>query len=453
MSAADSALFEEIVFDETDEAEESGLDGNRRPIHTEKNDTRISALYEDWKDGRLILRPDFQRGWVWDPKKASRLIESVLLDIPLPTVYLFEERDDRQNVIDGQQRLTSFFSFIDGELPGEKHFKLSGLNALKELNGETFKSLDKNLQQKIKTYSLRTILFKKESDPDLQFEIFERLNTASVALNEQELRNCIFRGKLNSLLHELAEDADFRKLLGLKAPEKRMRDVELVLRFSAFLLRSHINYKPPIKKFLNDFMSEERDISPAKEAAIRKGFKTAVDVITSMFGEHAFRRYYSGDSQKNPNGRWEPKKFNVSLYDILMDTFARMDKNQSYRHMDRLGEALIDVMSREQRFIDSIELSTSSMKAINARFSIWRDAVQSVVGDDRVQDRCFTQTLRQQLYENDDSCAICKNKIVRVDDAAMDHIVQYWQGGMTIPENARLTHRYCNNARARKEAV
>jgi uncharacterized protein with ParB-like and HNH nuclease domain len=147
-------------------------------------------------------------------------MESALLDIPLPVIYLSEEKDGKEYVIDGQQRLTSFFSFIDGMIPSGKEFKLTGLKVFKECNGKYFKDLEEAHQDRLRYYKLRTVTFAKDSDPNLKFEIFERLNTGSVSLNDQELRNCIYRGPYNRLLKELAEDPDFRYLMGLNGPEK-----------------------------------------------------------------------------------------------------------------------------------------------------------------------------------------------------------------------------------------
>lgn len=233
---SDNEITPEQAIEEPEPLEISEL---KRKVYTDQGDPEIDSLYRKWKDGDLNIQPDFQRGFVWDPIKASRLVESVLLDIPLPVIYLSQEKDGKEYVIDGQQRLTSLFSNIDGKLPDPqlpygKDFKLTSLNVFTELNGSYFKDISKELQKKIRYYKIRTITFSKESEQELKFEVFERLNTGSVSLNDQELRNCIYRGKYNDLLWELSEDKTFRLLLGIKKPEKRMRDVELVLRFAAF---------------------------------------------------------------------------------------------------------------------------------------------------------------------------------------------------------------------------
>jgi len=293
---------------------------------TDKGDPEIDSLYGKWKRGKLILQPEFQRRFVWDTTKSSRLIESALLDIPLPIVYLSEDKENKEYVIDGQQRLTSFFSFIDGKFPDGRDFKLTGLKVFDNLNKKAFKEIEENFQDKIRYCKIRTITFKKESDSQLRFEIFERLNTGAVALNEQELRNCIYRGRYNLVLKELSQDNDFMHLLGLKCEEKRMRDVELVLRFASFYHATYLKYNPPIKKFLNEDMDKYKNLTEKDEEELRKAFKNTVTIIRSLLDTHAFKRFYRG-TDKNRNGRWEEKKFNASLFDILMYSFARADKN------------------------------------------------------------------------------------------------------------------------------
>lgn len=442
----DEIEFEQSV-DEGDNLTEFPL--TKRKVYADKADPEIDSLYGKYKRGKLNIQPEFQRHFVWDTTKSSRLIESALLDIPLPVIYLSEEKDGKEYVIDGQQRLTSFFSFIDGKLPNGKGFKLTGLKVFKELNRKSFKEIDEELQDKIKYCTIRTITFRKESEADLKFEIFERLNTGAVSLNDQELRNCIYRGSYNRLLSELSKDAGFMYLLGLKNEDKRMKDVELVLRFAAFYHSTYLNYKPPVRKFLNNDMEKYQKIGEKEASELKTAFKNAVAIIRSLLDNHAFKRFYKGD-EKNPNGYWEPKKFNTSLYDILMYSFAKADKNKVFQNLDSIREALIHLMTNDQEFIDSIELSTSTIQAVTKRFDRWRLTLQDIIGIAQKEPRCFSFQLKEELYDKNPTCELCHQKIQNIDDAALDHIDQYWKGGKTIPENARLCHRYCNAARPRK---
>jgi Protein of unknown function DUF262/HNH endonuclease len=446
---------QEIEFETPLEEDVESIDipTQTRTVYTDGADPEIASLHGKAKRGKLVVQPDFQRHFVWDNKKASRLIESALLSIPIPIIYISEEPDNKEYVIDGQQRLTSFFSFLDGKFPDGADFRLTGLNVFQELNGKKYDSLPEKLQDTIQYFKLRTVTFKRDSDPDLKFEIFERLNTGSVQLNDQELRNCIYRGGFNNLLRDLSEDPDFTFVLGLKQPDKRMKDIELVLRFAAFHHETYLKYKSPMRNFLNREAEQYRNLSDEDAAELRTAFKNACQVIRSMFGEHAFKRFHKGTDAQHPAGYWEPKKFNASLYDILMYTLGREEKNVLFQNLDSIREALIYQMTENQAFIDAIELSTSSVQAVTKRFDIWRSALKDVIGMATHEPRCFTRQLKEALYAANNTCAICGQKIEDVDDSAVDHIKQYWMGGKTIPENARLAHRFCNWSRPRNEAA
>lgn len=440
----------EMSFDETQD-EEILIPEKDNAIFTSSGDLEIESLHSKQRRGRLVLQPDFQRQYVWDPTKASKLIESAILLIPLPIIYLSEEKDGKEYVIDGQQRLTSFFAFIDGAFPDGSRFKLRGLTVCAELNGKEFKDLSEELQDKIRYYKIRAITFLRNSSEELKFEIFERLNTGSVQLNDQELRNCLYRGRFNVALKNMAADPDFMHICGLKAPDKRMRDIELVLRFCSFYHKTYLNYKPPIRNFLNVEAHEQRNISDKDLAEIQAAFKNACQIVRSIFDKNAFKRFYKG-REGEPNGSWEPKKFNTSLYDILMYAMAKEDKNKVYQNLDAIKEALIFLMTEDQAFVDAIELSTSSVQAVTTRFDKWRSTLQGILGVGQKEPRCFSVKLKEELMQRDPTCTICGQRIASIDDSAIDHVKQYWMGGKTIPENARLTHRYCNWARARKEA-
>ncbi len=428
-----------------DEDEEEQAFSGRR-IFTDKLDPPVDSLYRRWKDGDLILDPIFQRRKVWDDSRSSKLIESALLEVPLPVFYLAESYDSTVEVIDGQQRLNAFFKYIDND------YSLRNLKALPDFNKKKFKELNKPAKNHIRNYPLRTVTFKKESDENLRFDIFERLNTGAVPLNQQELRNCVYRGPYNQLLIELSEDPDFMFLLGLKTSERRMKDVEYVLRFSAFYHSTYLKYKPSMARFLTEEMKEYQKISDEKALKLRMAFKNSITLIRSLLGEHAFKRFYKGNEDSR-DGYWEPRRFNASLYDVLMYSFADKDKNLVMANLDSIREALIVLMTVNQDFIEAIELSTSSLKMVTQRFDIWRITLDTILANGSKQPRCFSRELKQKLYDQNPTCNICGQYIAEMDDSAIDHIEQYWLGGKTIPENARLTHRYCNWARPKDDKV
>lgn len=435
-------MADDIVFDglEEDEVATTPLS---KSIHTRVSDPDFETLSGRIKDGDIDLQPNFQRNYVWDNGKASRLIESILLHIPLPTVYLAEDAD-KEVVIDGQQRLTAITRFMNNE------FKLTGLRSFSDLNKKTFKELDKEQQKTIKRGTIRTITFLKDSDEELKFAIFERLNTGAVALNDMELRNCIYRGKYINLIRELADNENFRTVIGIKEADVRFRDVELALRFAALYHATYLKYEAPIKTFLNKDAKAYQNISGEDEKSLRKAFANSVKIIHSLFGPMAFRRFYAG-TENAKDGKWEEKRFNVSLYDALMFGFRDKDVNIVMGSLDAIREALIHLMTSDEKFIEAISRSTSSKDMIKYRCNAVENMLDNLLSSGNKQPRCFSRALKEELFNKNPTCAICGNYITNIDDAAVDHIEQYWQGGKTIPENARLTHRYCNNARARKE--
>jgi hypothetical protein len=445
-SEQDLQGLDELEEDEAvvTEEEETPPAVERRRIFTDKSDPPVSALHANWKEGDLILDPIFQRRKVWDDSRSSRLIESAILEVPLPVFYLAESPDGTQEVIDGQQRLTAFFRFLDND------YTLRGLKALPQLNGKHYRDLDKPTRAIIRQCALRTVLFKKESDENLRFEIFERLNTGAVPLNAQELRNCIYRGRYNELLCELSCDPDYMRLMNLKTPEKRMRDVEYVLRFGAFYHATYLKYKPSMARFLNLDMEEHQNITPEKAEKLRSAFKTSVTLIWSLLGTNAFKRYYRGEGSK-ADGYWEPRKFNAALYDILMWGFADADKSRVMASLDAIREALMVLMTENDEFVEAIELSTSSFRMVTRRFDLWRATLSQILNQTSKQPRCFPRALKESLYDADPTCKICGQHISAVDDTSIDHFEQYWLGGKTELENARLAHRYCNWARSKHD--
>jgi uncharacterized protein with ParB-like and HNH nuclease domain len=443
---------DDIVFDDG-ENNYAFQYNKERKIFTHKAEYSVEHLHKMFRRGKLNLQPDFQRQFVWDKKKASSLIESLLLDVPIPVIYLAEDSESTLLVIDGQQRLSSIFSFIDGNLPDGQAFKLIGLTILRDLNQKGYAEIDELFQEKLEECALSTITIKKESDYELQFEIFERLNTGSVKLNDQELRNCLYRGPYLDLLKKLSVDPDYRYIMGLKGPDKRMKDVEYVLHFGAFYHQTYLKYEKVkvIRVFLNDEMKKFQNISDEDREEFQAKFKKAVQINKSLFGNRSFRKIRCGDNE-DPNSVWKNTVVvNSSLFDVLMVSFLEYDKNLIMRNLDAIREAMISLMTENQEFIDTIEKWTYSYEHVKRRFEIFNQTISDILKSGNNQDRLFSYELKEKLFKLNNTCAICGQKIYMIEDSAVDHIEQYWLGGKTIPDNSRLTHRYCNASRKRKE--
>lgn len=431
--------IEDLLEDENDADVPLHIDGPRRLV-TEPRDLTLRELHLQEQEGELVLQPEFQRFYVFDDTKASRLIESVLMNVPLPLVYLAEENDAKLSVIDGQQRLKSFFRFLGNE------FKLHRLTILDEHNGKCFRDLPDDVRRHIRSSTLRCIVIKRESDPDVKFEIFERLNTGSVTLNDQELRNCIYRGSFNDLLRELSNHPDWLRLLGRREPDKRMVDREIILRFFSLYLDTN-QYQPPMRRFLNGTIGARQHATPEEIQKWRDLFYKTVAMVFSVFGDKAFKRYEPGDSTR-PDGSWgRGTRLNMALFDVVMTSFACYERRDIIPQADAVREALIDLMATNRVFIDAITKGTSERQTMFTRRDIWNNRLREVLDNPRAEPRLFARQFREQLFEQNPECALCKQRIMSVDDAAVDHTVPYSLGGATDEPNGRLAHRYCNSAR------
>lgn len=415
----------------------------------------IQSLHERYKEGDLLLHPDFQRGYVWNKKKASNLIESVILNIPLPLIYTAEIDGTREEVIDGQQRLTSIFSYIDGTFPDGEAFRVNKrLKVLSaEIGGKSFSELDKFYQKEIKRRSLQIITINRASQEDVKFEMFERLNTNITALNAQELRNCLYRGRYNNFIKRMAKFEDFQHILNKPKFKSRMQDVQNVLMFCAFFHTSPDRYSKSLTQLLNEDMREYSNLSLEHEEELERQFKKCVRLIRTIWDDKAFSICTLNEPTKSLH--WS-NQFNQGLFQILMYWFTPYEANHVMPHIDLLREELINLLLHDDNFKDTLTGSgTNSPKKVRMKFDIWGNTVKGVLKYPCAEPRAFSINLKQQLWNSNQTCEICGQQISHVDDSEIDHIICYWRGGKTIPQNARLTHRFCNRRRGGKsiEAV
>jgi Protein of unknown function DUF262 len=322
------------------------IEEGQRKIIWQAKDFSIREFLTMKNDGELLLQPTYQRNYVATDLIASKLIESILLDVPIPVVYLAEEQDGSYSVIDGQQRLTSFLSFLDGKFPDNRPFKLSGLKVLTEINRRFFTDLDSELQKKIRSTTIHSIIIKKESNPDIKFEIFERLNTGSTKLNEDEIRNTVYRGKYIDLLTELSENDGFHVLVRKDNFKKRMIYRGMILRFFALSEKSYLNYKSSMKQFANKELRDNKDLSASKVKEYKNRFEHCLDLVKVVFGQMAFRRYMPGENGEA--GKWGETQINMALYDLQMVGFVNYTKNDVLAKADLIREGLLDLMINNQ---------------------------------------------------------------------------------------------------------
>lgn len=350
-------------------------------IVTETNREKIPNFVQALsKPDYMQVHPFYQRRQRWDTQRQSLLIESFIMNIPVPPLFLYEKEFNKYEVMDGQQRITALQSFYAGE------YKLSGLEIWKELNGRTYSTLPSQVRSGLDRRSISYIVVLRESTPDeedailLRQTVFARLNTGGIKLEHQEIRNCLFQGPFNNLLIDLTKVDDFRDSFGLPryTPEEeehhasikdetmyqKMTDAELVLRF--FALRHVEHYTRGMHGFLDLYMARARSFSTDDLNFLRGHFLRTLSLARALYGELVF---YPFDPKSNDWDERPHKAFYdavmVSLSELLDQESALMAKRDSLieatKNLFRLnppgtftgrGNTKADIQERIQKYFD-----------------------------------------------------------------------------------------------------
>ena len=410
----------------------------REKVRSEKKEYTIDSLYGKYKKGRLVISPDFQRRFVWEKKKASKLVESILLSIPIPLIFTAEVEGGCVEVIDGQQRLTSIFRFIDGRWDGQAFRLIADLDVLgKEVGGKTFKELSDEFQEEILNYTLTTVCIMKDTSGDIKYKMFERLNTNITKLIDQEIRNCVYRGPYNEFLKGLATDKDFRFVINSPRKANRMLDVELVLMFFAFYHTPYWNFNS-LKSFCDKEMKTNQNISVENQEKLRAVFKNCVDVVKYIWGDKAVRQHGKSGI------------FNQGLYQAIMYWMAQYKKEQIIPFSRQIKEKMIDIQKNNIQFKDALNFGANSKSNVVKKFEIWGNALRDILGYAPGQPRNFSRSIKEDLWEKSNVCAICGQEISCIEDAEVDHVESYSSGGRTTLDNAQLAHMVCNRKKGAK---
>ena len=406
-------------------------------IDYKSHDGGIGWLYDYYCQEKLDIAPEFQRFYVFDRRTASRLIESIFLDVPVPAMY-FAEQGTKWIVIDGHQRLRTYFDFREGKL------KLAEMEFLPHLEGKTWDDLSDEERQDFLNRVVQFFLIERDNDPDLTFSVFHRLNRGAVRLNEMELRNCLYQGPFTRMLAQLSKEKSWLDLMDYKGPHKRMEDRELILRFFA-CHAGYNEYRPPVKTFLSKQMQELNRRSPESLDDLKSRFLNAVRLSKLVFPEHPFQRFKTGD-ENNHNGEWQ-RRVNVALFEVIMLSLANYSQRDVFSTKERIQNELMNLMTKNKIFVDAITTNAYMGAKFKRRHEIWSSTLSDVIGPGVSDRRFFPRQERRRLYKEDNTCHICGQEITEFDDATVDHAQPYSKGGRTTPDNARLAHRFCNSSK------
>lgn len=365
----DEQEFEDKSEDETQPSPEIPKDV--RTLRTQAYDKSVSDLVRMIKDSDLLLESDYQRNYVWDNKKASLLIESILLNVPIPVIYVAEDEDNRWNVVDGLQRLNSLYRFFTSE------FKLTGLEVLSELDRLDYSELNPKATRVLNNGIIRIIVILQESHPEIKYDIFQRLNQGSIRLKEQELRNCIYRGPFINLLKDLRKNPVFLSCMGYDAPQNRFEDAELILRYFALsdsfdpMTGKVKDYLSKMKTFLNAYIGKKRKATPEEIDRFKKRFEETIEKVQVVFGKSAFRKV---DKDGNKDAL-----LNRALMDVIMVSFENCRLDVIQQHKNSILKLYLELPYSDIKFGDSISYRTSDTKELEYRLSTWCNEMNKFV--------------------------------------------------------------------------
>jgi hypothetical protein len=346
-------------------------------------DWTAGTIVDQLKRGTISLDPAFQRRDAWTDERKSRFIESLILGLPIPQLVLAELNSSKGRfiVIDGKQRLLSLSRFTGVGLPsGQEPLTLTGLKVRTDLNKLTYANLKKQVKYEtlvsaFENQPIRTVVIRGWKSEEVLYTIFHRLNTGSVPLSTQELRQALHPGSFLNFAASFSEQSEpLRTLLGLSKPDFRMRDVELVVRFFAFHLRLP-EYRGNLKRFLDDTCDQFNTKWSKEEQALREvaaQMDEAIQASLKVFSQpHVFRK-------------WDGKRFegqlNRAVFDVVAGCFADPKvRVAAIKSKSSVVQAYKDLCGVDD-FRKSIETTTKSKQAVRTRFSMWSVALSKAIG-------------------------------------------------------------------------
>ena len=325
--------------------------------------------------GELIIDPTFQRNKVWTNKQAAELVESILMGIPIPTIYLFEMKNGKKQVVDGRQRITAILDFLNDELP------LKDLKILKQYNGNKFSELEPKMRGVFEDYQLSFYIIQPPTPERVKYDIFDRVNRGGTQLNSQEMRNALYIGTATKLISELANSQEFLNATGKGISPKRMKDQYVILRsISFYLLKKRyetvtrengdsIEYKSDIDDFLAKmmiFLNEKASEELISDC--RNTFLTAMKNCSIIMGEDAFR-FESSTENRRP--------INMPLFEVMMYIFADKSVFNWPEHTKEKVNDFKEKFDHKQMFAGN----TDSTLNLNERYKLAEELIKQIEYD------------------------------------------------------------------------
>lgn len=376
MSMEDLKIQNELGVEEEDLNGGKSMEVITKPFNPNEIDVDIStvnlgSLIEQLENDEIDLQPDFQRAAdVWDNVKKSRLIESILLGLPLPSFYFSEDPvSQKLSIIDGLQRICAIRDFV---LKEDEPLKLEGLQFLKNFEGLTFSQLARPEVKRIKSLKITMNTLRKGTPLDVKYIIFQRVNTAGEPLTPQEMRHALNQGPAAIFIKELANMESFKKATNYSVKSKRMQDRDFVNRFVAFFI-GYQDYMGDLDMFLNDKMGELNKMTPAQRNDIRVSFDKAMECCYEIFKKDTFRKRYKITDKRKPISK--------SVYDTLSVNIAWLsDKEQHLllKNAEDFKAGMIRLFN-DEKFNFSISTGTGQKYNVEQRFTMVKSLIKEII--------------------------------------------------------------------------
>ena len=369
------------IEDETDTDEDYSL--TEYDITTFPSDFNIKTIF-DFMESEIFKVPGFQRNYVWDLTRASKLIESIILGIPVPQIFLYEKSKNEFLVVDGQQRLMTIYYFMKmrfpkkekryelriifdemGRIPDDilhnddyfSNFKLrlpeklpDNKNKLNKLNYETLGEYKNTFEMR----TIRNIIIKQNSPPDddsVIYEIFNRLNSGGMNLKPQEIRTSLYHSKFYDMLYRINLDGSWRRLIGVPDPDIHMKDVEMLLRGFAMLINGS-NYKPSMTKYLNKFSNDMKTLAPSDIKYLEELFNSFLGSCQNLT-ENAFM----GKSNR----------INISMYESIFTAVCKAAYDNKSLDIPPIDEERLNLLKNDEEFKEAALSGTASKPNVETR--------------------------------------------------------------------------------------
>lgn len=341
-------------------------------IRVETRPLTIDILISRMEEREINLSPSFQRkAGIWKDDAQSRLIESILVRIPLPAFYMDTTDEDTWVVIDGLQRLTTLYRFVI-----TKELRLSGLEFFTQLNGKNYDELPRSFQRRIRETQVTAYLITRGTPDEAKFTIFRRINTGGKPLSPQEIRHALNQGPITLLLGELAQTEEFQKAIDYGVSDERMDDRELVLRFMAFVINPYKTYtRQDLDGFLNNTMKQMNKMPDDELRKLAHSFSRTMYWAHKIFGKDAFRKRYRTRERRKPINKPLFEAWSVNLHELSDAQLRRLCDLREH-----LMTNFMRLMNEDRVFDNSISQGTGDVNKVKYRFERIGALIEEVLG-------------------------------------------------------------------------